>query len=54
MAKNTAEDKVIYMPKQAKPKIRPSGEKVEIDREEIINTLKTIESLKRKWLSHLK
>jgi len=54
MTKSTTEDKMLFIPKQVEPKVRPSAEKVEIDKEDIINILKTIESLKRKWLSYLK
>lgn len=39
---------------QSEPKFKPEAEKVEINKEDIINTLKVIESLKRKWLSYLK
>ena len=52
--KNSSENQFINSLKQGRSVLRPQTEKVEISREEIINTLKTIESLKRKWLSYLK
>ena len=49
-----SKEKIVFLPKQSDSKLKLPVEKVEISKEEIINTLKTIESLKRKWLSYIK
>lgn len=54
MTKNTSERQFINSLQRGEPRLKPQVEKVEISREEIISALKTIESLKRKWLSYLK
>lgn len=54
MINNSTAKQEIYLSKQNKDNLKRPLEKVEISKEEIINTLKTIESLKRKWLSYLK
>jgi len=51
---NNLKEKTSYSPKPIEHDFKRSMEKVEISKEEIINTLRIIESLKRKWLSYLK